>query len=184
MVDRVVIKVADVEHNVQIPYADETKGSYSGTIIHGTTVKSGKDYTVRLSAKALGFNKALATKVKSLKPSEIVALLYTTKGNFSNLSDIVEADSPAAARSAVANTTTTGGTDFNTRAARGQALNLAVSVAVASGKHMDDKFIMGQIDRFLKLGEAVQAGETLSPKSQNKVALTAVNEEEDDEDII
>jgi hypothetical protein len=46
--------------------------------------------------------------------------------------------------------------DYNTRAARGQALNLAMTVAIAEGRQSDDAYILSLVPRMIKLGEAVQ----------------------------
>lgn len=50
--------------------------------------------------------------------------------------------------------------DYNDRAAKGQALNLAMQVAIAEGRASDDNYILSLIPRMIKLGEAVQSGET------------------------
>jgi len=49
--------------------------------------------------------------------------------------------------------------DYNDRAAKGQALNLAVSFAIAEGKQNDDAYILSLVPRMIKLGEAVQNGD-------------------------
>lgn len=72
--------------------------------------------------------------------------------------------------------------DYNDRAAKGQALNLAMQVAIAEGKVGDDNYILSLVPRMLALGEAVQSGATSitatevtskvtskSPVSTNKV---------------
>jgi hypothetical protein len=46
--------------------------------------------------------------------------------------------------------------DYSRRAAKGQALNLAVLTAVNQGRGNDNKFIIEQVYRFLILGEAIQ----------------------------
>ena len=67
--------------------------------------------------------------------------------------------------------------DFNTRAARGQALNLAVSVAIADGKHADDSYILGQVARFIVLGAQVQAGEfPVTKAAEAEAEVTALFE--------
>jgi len=46
--------------------------------------------------------------------------------------------------------------DFSTRAARGQAYNLAVSTAIAEGRAHDNKFIMEQFLRHLDMAALLQ----------------------------
>jgi len=46
--------------------------------------------------------------------------------------------------------------DYNERAAKGQALNLAMSVAIAEGKQNDLRFILQQVARFLELSNTIQ----------------------------
>ena len=59
--------------------------------------------------------------------------------------------------------------DYSTRAAKGQALNLAVSIAIAEKKHMDDNYILAQVDRFLELGEKVQIGNMEEDKPETDI---------------
>lgn len=47
--------------------------------------------------------------------------------------------------------------DFNTRAARGQALNLAMQIAIAEGKAHDHDYVLSLIPNLLKLSESVQS---------------------------
>lgn len=56
-------------------------------------------------------------------------------------------------------------TDYNYRAAKGQALNLAMTVAIAQGKFDDDAYILSLVPRMIKLGEAVQNGTNIESKS-------------------
>lgn len=56
-------------------------------------------------------------------------------------------------------------TDYNDRAAKGQALNLAMTVAIAQGKFDDDAYILSLVPRMIKLGEAVQNGTNIESKS-------------------
>lgn len=46
--------------------------------------------------------------------------------------------------------------NFNDRAAKGQALNLAVLVAIKEGKVDNDRFIIKQVGRFLSLSNRIQ----------------------------
>lgn len=82
--------------------------------------------------------------------------------------------------------------DYNDRAAKGQALNLALQVAMAEGKHHDDDYILSLIPRMLKLGEAVQGGETSVTKTTTPQVAPQVTQQtsgvddlsiEDDDDI-
>jgi len=61
-------------------------------------------------------------------------------------------------------------TDYNERAAKGQALNLAVTFAIAEGKQNDDDYILSLIPRMIKLGESVQNGDY--KKSTTSVSTT------------
>jgi hypothetical protein len=45
---------------------------------------------------------------------------------------------------------------YEDKVRKGQALNLAVAVAVAEGKQLEDKFIIQQTARFLKLSTVIQ----------------------------
>ena len=64
-------------------------------------------------------------------------------------------------------------TDYNDRAAKGQALNLAMTVSIAQGKFDDDAYIMSLIPRMIKLGEAVQNGTNIESTASVKVAPQA-----------
>lgn len=64
-----------------------------------------------------------------------------------------------------------GTTDFNTRAARGQALNLAMQLAIAQGKSDDDDYILSLIPRMLKLGAAAQKDP--EPKASTDESVSA-----------
>lgn len=46
--------------------------------------------------------------------------------------------------------------DFNQRAAKGQAINIAFSIAVAEGKQNDNKFIIEQYLRVLQFAALLQ----------------------------
>lgn len=50
-------------------------------------------------------------------------------------------------------------TDYNTRAAKGQAFNLAVHEAVARGKENDPKFIYKRYVFYYTLGDTVQGSD-------------------------
>ena len=49
--------------------------------------------------------------------------------------------------------------DYNDRAAKGQALNLAFQLAAAQGRAEDDAYILSLVPRMLTLGEKVQNGD-------------------------
>lgn len=53
----------------------------------------------------------------------------------------------------------TGG-DYNDRAAKGQALNLAMQIAIAEGKQHDTDYILSLIPAMISLGETVQGDKT------------------------
>ena len=46
--------------------------------------------------------------------------------------------------------------DYNSRAAKGQAFNLAVALAIKEGKAYDTVFIYAQYLRFFELGQLIQ----------------------------
>lgn len=46
--------------------------------------------------------------------------------------------------------------DYNIRAAKGQAFNLAVNQAVAEGKQKDTKYIYSLFIRYYELGQLIQ----------------------------
>lgn len=46
--------------------------------------------------------------------------------------------------------------DFNQRAAKGQAINLAISTAIAENKQHDNKYIIEQYLRYLQFANMVQ----------------------------
>lgn len=48
--------------------------------------------------------------------------------------------------------------DYNLRAAKGQAFNLAVHQAISEGKAGDNKFIFSAYTRFYNLGQLLQSG--------------------------
>lgn len=48
------------------------------------------------------------------------------------------------------------GVGYEDKVRKGQALNLAVAVAVSEGKQLDNKFIIQQVARFLKLSTTIQ----------------------------
>jgi len=99
----------------------------------------------------------LLGKIKALKVDEKIVLVMEESGQFFTLVDI---EAYVVGQTKSTNPSSEGITpkfnDFNTRAARGQALNLAVAVAIADKKHHDDNFIKLQVARFLRMGQMVQ----------------------------
>ena len=68
-------------------------------------------------------------------------------------------------------------TDYNDRAAKGQALNLAMTVAIAQGKFDDDAYILSLVPRMIKLGEAVQNGTNIESKASVVSSSTSSNQQ-------
>jgi len=67
--------------------------------------------------------------------------------------------------------------DYNDRAAKGQALNLAVTFAIAEGKQDDDAYILSLVPRMIKLGESVQNGDYKKQAAAPVSAPKAVKQE-------
>jgi hypothetical protein len=103
--------------------------------------------------------------LQSLREGDLITLELTVNGNFKNLAGVIQGhiDNPnklpigggqqSNSNSSFAKPVKN---DYNERAAKGQALNLAFQVAIANGKVDDDAYILSLIPRMLKLGEAVQ----------------------------
>ena len=134
---------------------EANKGKFKGVALTYTTLKNKKQIDDFIFHSMVSKNEALKSVLKSLKPGDTIKVHKekNAKGFMNTVAIYTNTATSGAGRTLGA-----GGADFNTRAARGQALNLAVSVAVAEGKHADDKFILSQVARFLKLGSLVQEG--------------------------
>lgn len=65
----------------------------------------------------------------------------------------------------------TGG-DYNDRAAKGQALNLAMQIAIAEGKQHDTDYILSLVPTMISLGETVQGDKTTTAKTASSTATT------------
>ena len=61
--------------------------------------------------------------------------------------------------------------DFSMRAAKGQAYNLAVSTAIADGRHHDNKYVIQQYIKHLQVADMLQ-------KSDPKTVLQALDNNE------
>lgn len=159
MTDNMIIpvEIVDVNPHAKINFNGKA-GHYTGTVIKYTTLKSGKSMEERVSDKTLSIKTELADKIKGLAAGDKVTLIKEKQGNFLNLVDIQEVREKRTHSATVSKTETTD--NFSQRAARGQALNLAVALAVSKGKGDDDAFILSQVDRFLALGEKVQKGDS------------------------
>ena len=107
----------------------------------------------------------------SLREGDPITLELTVNGNYKNLAGVIAGhiENPNkipfgnAATSSGGSTTPSFGkpkTDYNERAAKGQALNLAFNVAISEGRGNDDNYILSLVPRMLALGEAVQNGST------------------------
>jgi hypothetical protein len=105
----------------------------------------------------------------SLREGDPITLELTVNGNYKNLAGVIAGhiDNPNKVPYGDAAKKTTGGgqsfakvakTDYNERAAKGQALNLAMTAAISQGRGADDNYILSLIPRMLALGEAVQNG--------------------------
>jgi hypothetical protein len=102
----------------------------------------------------------------SLREGDAATLELTINGQYKNLAGViaghVENPNRVPMKGATSSGTPSfgvkksGGNDYNERAAKGQALNLAMTVAIAQGKFDDDAYILSLIPRMLKLGEAAQ----------------------------
>lgn len=149
-----------------VSVSSASRGNYNGLELKYVTNKSGKEITDFVFGSTLKANPTLADILKSLKPGDPIKTQKEKKGKYTNLVAVYR-DDGTSSKSTGTRHTSSSNVDFNTRAARGQALNLAVTVAVAEGKHNDDSFILSQIDRFIKLGEMVQRGDSV--KSAEKV---------------
>jgi len=101
---------------------------------------------------ATRFDKPTIDVLKSLKEGDIITLeVEQPEGTkFRNLMDVTKGEKKKFAKAASG--------DYNDRAAKGQALNLAMQVAIAEGRAHDDEYILSLIPRMLKLGEEVQNG--------------------------
>ena len=98
----------------------------------------------------------------SLREGDPITLKVVLNGKFRNLVGVETGHpetphrSPSASR--IAATTQAPKTDYNERAAKGQALNLAMTIAISEGRASDDSYILSLVPRMLALGEAVQNG--------------------------
>ena len=68
-------------------------------------------------------------------------------------------------------TTATKTSDYNDRAAKGQALNLAMQIAIAEGRQHDTDYILSLIPAMISLGETVQGDKI--PKTTATTTKTA-----------
>lgn len=98
------------------------------------------------------FDNAALYVLKSLKEGDIITLeVEQPEGTkFRNLMGVTKGEKKQFAKAASG--------DYNDRAAKGQALNLAMQVAIAEGQAHDDEYILSLVPRMLKLGEEVQNG--------------------------
>ena len=101
--------------------------------------------------------------LQSLREGDLITLELTVNGNYKNLAGVIAGhiDNPNLITKAGQNNSNqsfakASKSDYNERAAKGQALNLAFQVAIAEGKQNDDAYILSLIPRMLKLGEVVQ----------------------------
>lgn len=103
-------------------------------------------------------NSEIIDTMKSLTEGETVTLHVEQPDGtkFRNLTGVTRGIVKAARKPSSFTKTTN--TDYNDRAAKGQALNLAMQVAISEGKAHDDNYILSLIPRMIKLGEGVQNG--------------------------
>lgn len=103
----------------------------------------------------------------SLRPGDAITLELTINGQYKNLAGVIAGHVENPNKIPFGDAAKSGGTpsfgvkkstgnDYNERAAKGQALNLAMNFAIAEGKGMDDAYILSLLPRMLKLGEAAQ----------------------------
>jgi len=131
----------------------------------------------------------------SLREGDAITLELTINGNYKNLAGVIAGhienpnkipfgDKASSGSTPSFGVKKSGGNDYNERAAKGQALNLAMNVAIAHNRFEDDAFILSLIPRMLKLGEAAQNASTqlqttdgitntLSPPAQIQAATQA-----------
>ena len=107
--------------------------------------------------------------ITSLRPGDAITLELTFNGQFKNLAGViaghVENPNRVPMKGAESGGTPSfgvkkSGNDYNERAARGQALNLAMTVAIAEGRGADDAYILSLLPRMLNLGEQAQNAST------------------------
>lgn len=115
--------------------------------------------------------KGSQSALTSLREGDAVTLKVVLNGKFRNLVGVQAGHvdtphrSPSTSRVSSGSFSPAPKTDYNERAAKGQALNLAMTVAISEGKATDDSYILSLVPRMLALGEAVQNGNTQPPTS-------------------
>lgn len=117
---------------------------------------AGKEITVGNFVSNL--NSEIIDTMKSLTEGETITLhVEQPEGTkFRNLTGVTRGVVKATKKTSSSTKPTN--TDYNDRAAKGQALNLAMKVAISEGKAHDDSYILSLIPRMMKLGEGVQNG--------------------------
>ena len=96
--------------------------------------------------KSLAEGEAITLKVEQPEGTKFRNLIGVTRGVDKNVQKTHKKFAKASSN------------DYNDRAAKGQALNLAMQVAVVEGRHHDTDYIMSLVPKMLKLGEDVQNG--------------------------
>lgn len=144
------------EQRAGSPYINVTFKATDGPLT-GKTVTRGNFAT--------SVDKTALSTIKSLTEGETITLTLTAKEGkdgktYRNLTNVEKGTK--------VNSKATKNTDYNDRAARGQALNLAMQVAIAEGRAHDDEYILSLIPRMTALGETVQGGSNAS--DTNKVS--------------
>jgi hypothetical protein len=125
----------------------------------------------------------------SLREGDAITLELTINGQYKNLAGVIAghienpnrvptkiATNLVGERTPMPGVRKSGGNDYNERAAKGQALNLAMNKAIAEGRGDDDAYILSQIPRMLKLGEAAQNASTQLPAIDNIVTALGQTE--------
>lgn len=123
----------------------------------------------------------------SLREGDAITLELTINGQYKNLAGVIagHVENPNLITKASSGGSSTpsfgvkksGGNDYNERAAKGQALNLAFQVAIAQGRVDDDAYILSLLPRMLKLGEAAQNASTQLPATDNIVTALGQTQE-------
>ena len=105
--------------------------------------------------------------LSSLREGDPVTLKVVLNGKFKNLVGIeaghtaIPNRSPSASRAAATtNNSTSSGGDYNTRAANGQAANMALAIAISEGKAHDLAYIKSLKPHTTAIGEFYQNGDT------------------------
>ena len=143
-----------VKKYVEIQYKPTTGPKAGEVFTRGAFADSLKNSVNTLKALREGDQITLKVTINEVGDKKYRNLQAVVQGHVSAPKS--ESSGFSASTSTNSNYGKTAKNDYNTRAAKGQALNLAMNVAIAQGKFDDDAYILSLVPRMVKLGEAVQ----------------------------